>query len=207
MANPVTISCTKCAREYKIEEGTLGATVKCKGCGELFVAAVSKGAPGQPPASSNPPSPQEDDTTVGKAYTLVIESDAARCPNCAQELVGEKAVICVYCGFNNRTRILSRTRKLVDKTPGDYFFWHLPAILSSVVVLASIILLIVYFWKVPGWAASANPEETLPWLLNSLFFRVYMTIMILTIIWYLGLYAAKRFIYYPHPPEEEIFEK
>ena len=207
MSNSVIISCTKCSKEYKVEEKILGASVKCKACGDLFVAAISKPVPSaqaSPPNSKN--DEDEDEGRVGKAYGIVLESDTAKCPNCAKELVNSKAIICVFCGFNSRTRTWNRTKKLVDRTPADYIWWHLPAIVSSVVVFASIILLAIYFWKVPGWA-DANPNDTLPWLLNTLFVRIYMTIMVLYIAWSLGFYAIKRFIYYPHPPEVEIIDK
>lgn len=204
MANTIVISCGKCSKEYKVEEKILGATVKCKGCGDSFVAALKKS-----PESAPPPKVQEDeeeDGKVGKAYTIVSESETPKCANCAKELLNAKAIICVYCGFNSRTRTWNRTKKLVDKTPGDYILWHLPAIISSVVVVLGLVLLGVYFWKVPGWA-DANPNDTLPWLLNTLFFKIYMTVMVLYLVWSLGFYALKRFVYFPHPPEEEIIDK
>jgi hypothetical protein len=72
--------------------------------------------------------------------------------------------------------------------------------------LLSLITLVVYFWKVGSWA-DANPNDTLPWILNALFCRIYMTIMVAWITWKLGVYAFNRFVYFPHPPEEEIVEK
>lgn len=206
MVTPVSISCTKCAKEYKVEQKIIGASVKCKGCGEMFVAVAKSSSPpsAAPPSHTN--DDEEEEGKVGKAYIIVQESETAKCPNCAKELVGAKAVICVYCGFNSRTRTWNRTKKLVDKTPSDYIWWHLPAIISSIVVIISIIMLVLYFWKVPGWA-DANPNDTLPWLLNTLFVRIYMTIMVVYIAWSLGFYAFKRFVYFPHPPEEEIIDK
>ncbi|MFM7114286.1 MAG: hypothetical protein ACKO26_24380 [Planctomycetota bacterium] len=133
MANPIVISCSKCSKEYKVEEKILGAMVKCKGCGDSFVAAVKK-----PPQSGPSPKVQEDDEEegkVGKAYTIVSETETPKCANCAKELLNAKAIICVHCGFNSRTRTWNRTKKLVDKTAGDYILWHLPAIISSVVVV------------------------------------------------------------------------
>ena len=208
MGNPASISCTKCSKEYKVEDKMLGASVKCKACGEHFVAAISKPNEVNKSSASAPTSQddEEEDGRVGKAYGIVLESETAKCPNCAKELIGTKAIICVHCGFNSRTRTWNRTKKIVERTPVDYMWWHLPAIASSIVVLISIVMLVVYFWKVPGWA-DANPNDTLPWLLNTLFVRIYMTIMVLYIAWSLGFYAIKRFVYFPHPPEEEIIDK
>lgn len=207
MSHPVTISCTKCSKEYKVEAKILGASVKCKACGDSFIAAISSPMP-QPQLSPTPSQNDEDEESgrVGKAYGIVLESESAKCPNCAKELTNAKAIICVFCGFNSRTRTWNRTKKLVDRTPTDYILWHLPAIASSIIVVVSIIMLAIYFWKVPGWA-DANPNDTLPWLLNLLFVRIYMTIMVLYVVWKLGLYAVKRFVYFPHPPEVEIIDK
>ena len=100
MGNPVSISCTKCSKEYKVEDKMLGASVKCKACGEHFVAAISKPNEVNKAAASAPTSQddEEEDGRVGKAYGIVLESETAKCPNCAKELIGTKAMFAVFLG-------------------------------------------------------------------------------------------------------------
>ena len=213
MSAVVIIACSKCGKQYKVPDTTVGSTVRCKGCGGGFVAETAQKSAPTPTVATPAPTPapnsansDDDDEMDGKNYGVILEQDVLRCANCAKEMLNAKAIICVYCGFNSRTRTWNRTQKLVHKGLPDYLWWHFPAIASAIVVLLSLITLVVYFWKVGSWA-DANPNDTLPWILNALFCRIYMTIMVAWITWKLGVYAFNRFVYFPHPPEEEIVEK
>lgn len=158
-------------------------------------------APAAPnPAQKNSYIDEEDDGPA--QYGVNRELEVPRCPNCANELDDEKAVLCVKCGYNLRERVLYRTRKLVHKGFLDYLIWHSLAILFTILIIALIVWNVLVFTKLPDWLGGA--ESTGGWIVGSTFFRLWNTIISLFAIYSMGKVAIIRFFLNPHPPEEEI---
>ena len=53
---------------------------------------------------------------------------AARCPSCANELLSEKDIICVTCGYNLLTREVGVTKKIIESTGQDQLKHLAPAL-------------------------------------------------------------------------------
>lgn len=231
MAQSVTINCPKCKSRLMVPSDKLGAKVQCPGCKTILqtqapAGAASKppGAPKAPPTkaptakpgpSATAPAPAQsaptpaqknsyiDDEDDGPAqYGVNREEEVPRCPNCANELDDEKAVLCVKCGYNLRERVLYRTRKLVHKGFLDYLIWHSLAILFTILIIGIIVWNVLVFTKMPDWLGGA--ESTGGWIVGSTFFRLWNTIISLFAIYSMGKVAVIRFFLNPHPPEEEI---
>lgn len=221
----VVVGCPFCDKQFRILAKNLGAKMKCKGCNQIFVAedfsdtpvpvpvsknpkASSKGPP-QPKSPEKPekkPAPQDDDEEEGGKYEVTIEQEVPRCPNCAKELKSENQVICINCGFNNRTRALNRVKRVQHKGFMDYLKWHLYPIFCTIVVIITIVLLILYYVKYWQWAYDNRQEDTIAWLLANQVAQIYIWVAALAIFWRCGKPAVTRFIFHPHPPEEEIFK-
>lgn len=217
----VVVGCPFCDKQYRILAKNLGAKMKCKGCSQVFVAEdfseapVPVAKPGKPgPKPATPPSQPEkaakkavsEDDEEGGKYEVTVEEDVPRCPNCAKELKNEKQVICINCGFNNRTRSLNRVKRVQHKGFVDYLKWHLYPIFCTIVIIITIVLLVLYYVKYWQWAYDNRQEDTIAWLLANQVSQIYIWVAALTIFWRCGKPAVTRFIFHPHPPEEEIFK-
>ena len=87
------------------------------------VAKVKQAKPKPKPTDED----EEDDAPIG----VTALDMAPRCPNCANEMESEEAVICLTCGYNTRTRIQVETRAVEDTTSMTWFWWLLPGILCA----------------------------------------------------------------------------
>lgn len=149
MADTFDISCPNCGKRLKVPANLEGKKLKCKDCQEVFQvrAPKAKAAPAaaKPAPPPPPPSPflddDDDDDVPGKAakpMTVVHEEDVPKCPHCAKELDPPDAVICVHCGYNNRTREKAETRKVYAADASDWLSHLGPAILLLLVAIALI---------------------------------------------------------------------
>jgi hypothetical protein len=151
MPDTFDISCPNCGKRLKVPAHLEGKKLKCKDCQEVFpVKAPKAGAapaakPAPPPPAAKPPNPflddDDDDDVPGKAakpMNVVHEEDVPRCPHCAKELDPPDAIICVHCGYNNRTRVKAETKKVYAAEATDWMSHLGPAILLLIVALVLI---------------------------------------------------------------------
>lgn len=141
---------------------------------------------------------KDDEEDDGAAYEATTLDLAPRCPNCANELEYEGAVICLHCGYNTRTRLLAQTRKTYDQTALDYFIWWLPAILCVLGIIFLIVWDILYCLYAEGWFEDAWYEMAAHFAV-----KLWMVIGSIFAMYYMGKYAFKRFVFETHPPEVE----
>lgn len=143
-------------------------------------------------AKDAPPAEEEE-----KAYGVTDLDLTPRCPNCANALESEDAVVCLYCGYNLVTRRWATTKKVYANTLGDHILWLLPGLAALFTICLLIIFCLFYCLVLPGWAGG--------WLV--LFVgeqvRIWVVIFVLSCIWTLGFFGYKRLIIEPTPPEVE----
>lgn len=204
MATSISIVCPECGKEIKAPENVLGKKVRCKGCQATFVArkASAKAAPPKPAKAPPKPNPRSaDDDEDEDPYKLVDVSLAPRCPDCANE-IEEGDVICLTCGYNLRTRMKAKTRKIYDTTFGEHFLWLLPGIGCVLAILSLIGFDVWYLMKIDDLVP--NPEES--WYLvmwTSGGIKLWVVLMSIGLSWLAGKFAFKRLILHPKPPEVE----
>jgi len=136
----------------------------------------------------------------------VVEEEVPRCPNCVQELESEDQVICLNCGFNNRTRTLNRVKRIQHKGFVDYLKWYAYPIFCTIMIVITASLLVLYYVRYRSWAIDNRAEDTVAWLLANQVSQIYIWVAALTVFWKCGKPAVMRFIVNPHPPEEEVFK-
>lgn len=219
MANaPIQIACPECSKKLTVTQELLGKKVRCKGCSKVFLAAQSPAAnPAKAkeekkeetssPAKAAQALAEEDDPEFGKRpYGMTDTVLIPRCPNCANELLSANDVVCVYCGYNNRTRTIGKTKKTYDVSGGDKFLWLLPGIICAIVCITVLIMNIVYLVKIDSWVEKEENQPDPPWyaFIAHTSIKLWMVIISLGILWVLGKYAVKRLIFENKPPEEEI---
>ncbi len=196
MAGNLKIACPKCKKALQVPEVLAGKRIRCPGCSENI--AVPKPASAKPAAPAPAAAGKHDDEWgPAHAYGMLIEPDKPRCPFCASE-VEEDQVVCLKCGYNLQTREKQGTRVLHPTTGGDYVLWLLPGILCVFVVLAAIGMIVILWLRQPSLGETLQ-EYFQDWLWG----RVYGSLFMGFIIWFAGVFAYKRLIRNPHPPEIE----
>ncbi|HTU88583.1 MAG TPA: hypothetical protein VMF69_00665 [Gemmataceae bacterium] len=222
MATSILIVCPECGKQIKAPDNVLGKKVRCKFCQAAFVARKGggKAPPAKPPKSNSkadggnkakPPAGQaaakpssrivDDDDDDPNPYVLEDVSLAPRCPDCANE-IDEGQVICLYCGYNLRTREKAKTRKIYDLTFGEHFLWLLPGIGCALAVFLLIGFNVWYLLKINdviNWDTA--PFYLGIWTIGGI--KLWVVIMSLFLIWLAGKFAVKRLILHPKPPEVE----
>ena len=63
-----------------------------------------------------PDRPTIDDEEDANPYGVTALDTAPRCPDCANEMESEDAIICLHCGYNSRTRVKIEARAVDDVT-------------------------------------------------------------------------------------------
>jgi DNA-directed RNA polymerase subunit M/transcription elongation factor TFIIS len=224
MADTITIACPECEKKMTAPAAVAGKKVRCKACGHAFAAkalpvkpaadkpeAKKKPAPAKPPANkpdpakaAKPKPPVDDDEDDdGKPYIPTDMSFAPRCPDCANEMESETAIICLHCGYNTQTREKSKFRKVHDTTGGDVFTWLLPGIICAVVVVALITWDVLYCVLINEWVSEEDSWYLSMW--RSLGIKLWMVIVSLFFIYLAGKFAVKRLILDNKPPEIERY--
>ncbi len=220
MAETVAVSCPECGKNMKIRAETLGKKIRCKGCDEVFVARDSgktavtskpaskpapkpaaKAKPAAPAAASNiVPFKEEEDEEGSNPYGITELSTSARCPECANEMESEEAIICLHCGYNTQTRIRAETKVTVDTTPGDVVVWLMPGILCVVGIILLLTGDIVFCVFIDDWV---DGSDTWSWM-NWFFWKFWGSIINCFIMFFLGRFAVERLIMNSTPPEIEV---
>ena len=109
----VTVECNHCHKTYRVDAKVTGKKVRCKNCGQIFLAVLPDSGPSS-----------DGDLYAGLAQAAAVERqyspavaiaamyddapaaevpvDAPACPSCRASLPLDQAV-CLNCGFNRRT--------------------------------------------------------------------------------------------------------
>src|SRR5690242_88657 len=119
MSSVVDVSCPNCDKTLKVSPAFFGKRVKCKSCEHAFVVQDPAAAPRPPPAPPKRPF-DDDDEGPDKIEVISEGDDIPRCPHCAKELDPPDAIVCIHCGFNNRTREKAETKKVWAPTFEDW---------------------------------------------------------------------------------------
>ncbi|MCS7021460.1 MAG: hypothetical protein NZ703_10810 [Gemmataceae bacterium] len=170
MAGAIATRCPHCQTPLKVPDSLAGKRVKCKKCENTFVVPVSPpaaapprpaakatpqaAAPSASSATSEPPRPKRpfDDDDEGVAQVGVVqERDVPRCPHCAMELVPPDAIVCIHCGFNNRTRVKADTKKVYAATFSDWFMHLAPGVLALLTCIGLIVLNVITTLNMRSW--------------------------------------------------------
>jgi hypothetical protein len=201
------IVCPECKKSFKGRDDLQGKRIRCPGCGASFVAGQT-GAEDEAAAllmasDSGPakPTPEEEEDNPNP-YGVQTVAIGPRCPNCANEMVSEDAVVCLFCGYNVQTRRVGETKKVLARTGGDWAAWITPGIACAVGILLLCLNQIIWiFWL----GSMAEGSDSWFWAIGaSEAWRWWMTAIILGIIWGMGQFAFKRLIVEPTPPEVEL---
>jgi hypothetical protein len=210
MATTILIVCPECGKKIKAPDNVIGKRVRCKFCQAAFVASKGPGKPpaGKPaklpagkPAKPAKPAVDEDEDDDSNPYAPTEISLAPRCPDCANEME-EGQIVCLICGYNTRTRIKAKTRKVYDLTGGEHFMWLLPGIACALTVLGLLGFDIWYLLKIDDLINKENDSWYVAmWAVGGI--KLWIIIMSLFFIWLAGKFAVKRLILHPKPPEVE----
>ena len=229
MAEAITIACPECEKKITAPAAAVGKKIKCKGCEHVFVVkapagpkaadkpagkAVAKAPTGKPAggkageakkkpapdAKTAKPKPADDDDELdSNPYGVTSLDTTPRCPDCANELESEDAVICLHCGYNTRTRMKAETRAVEDVTGMTVFLWLLPGIVATLVFLFLLTLDLLYTFKIDVYVDKDNDWFgfiSYPW------FKIWVIWAPTTIVMVgCATFAVKRLILNPKPPE------
>jgi hypothetical protein len=204
------ITCPECKKSFKGRDELEGKRIRCPGCGTSFVvkadddedAAAALLMAGDSGPAPPRPSVDDEDEDNPNPYGVTTIKIGARCPNCANEMESEDAIICLFCGYNVQTRKVGETKKVLERTGGDWAEWTLPGILVASFILLQILLHI--FWICWTSYQYRYSDNWFWYITSSEAYRMWMTFFTLSDMWALGLFAYKRLILEPSPPEREL---
>lgn len=160
---------------------------------------------GKPSAKTPAKTPEKGKADINEddeanPYGISATYLGARCPECANAMESEDAVVCLFCGFNTRTRERSKTRKIRDVTGGDVFLWLLPGIACVLGIILIIVYNIVYWIYISDWV---NKEQDWYSFLDSQGWKMWQLIPSLFGIYKAGRFAIVRLFIDNQPPEIE----
>ena len=208
MAEAITIACPECDKKLTVAAASVGKKIRCKACEHVFVvkAPAASKAPAAKPAAkaadakkkpAPKPKPPDDDEEDSKPYGITSVDTTPRCPECANELESEDAVICLTCGYNTRTRVRVESKAVEDVTGMMVFLWLLPGILCVLLVLTLLTFDIFYTIRISEYVEGAWYE-----FISYPFFVIWI-IWAPTVVVMVGAttFAVRRLILHPRPPE------
>ena len=111
----------------------------------------------------------------------------------------EDAVICIHCGYNTQTRSRVASKVTIETTSADYFQWWLPGILCIFLIFVLIGWDVFYVFFFPAMVKDGFYE----WLAYP-GLRFWGVIVSIFMMFFAGLFAVKRLILNPTPPEKEV---
>ncbi|HWG41626.1 MAG TPA: hypothetical protein VN688_02490 [Gemmataceae bacterium] len=220
MATTILIVCPECGKQIKAPDNVLGKRVRCKFCQAAFVASqgaakppTGKSAkppankPAKPPANkpaagkpSKPAKPAVDEEDDENPYGVTDTDLAYRCPDCANEMESEDAIVCLICGYNTQTRERIHTRKIHGNTTGEQILWLLPGIVCVLAIISVIIFDIWYLMKIDDMV---DEKEFFWGILAHKGIKFWVVLISLFILFFTGKFALKRLIIHYAPPEIE----
>lgn len=222
MSNTIAIVCPQCEKKFAAPPEVAGKRVKCKGCGEAFVAkaigakaaapakakvaatkkAVAEVAPVEEvvPVEEVTPVAAVDDDDDSNPYAITDADTGHRCPHCANEMENEDSVVCLNCGYNTETRTQVKTHVVADQGFIEYTLWLGPAILCLLLCIGLITWNIIYDLYVSEWFDEKH------WLnfLGHLSIRMWMGIISTFIVYLAGRFGIVRLFFHTKPPEIEL---
>ncbi len=161
----------------------------------------AKPAPKPEPKPEAKPSPGMDEDDGPIRYGVNEEHLTARCPECANEMESEEAVVCLHCGFNTQTRTRATRKVVKEPSGGEVFLWLLPGIGCVLGIIVGLVFVILHTVKSTEWFLDAWYE-----FLSYAPFKLWAWIVYLFAAFYLGRFAVKRLLINNMPPEEEVKE-
>jgi hypothetical protein len=218
MAESITVVCPECHKAIQAPADFAGKKVRCKQCGNVFRAspappqgAIARTVGGKPPAAANnvrpqvaplaPSTDEDEDDGGGNPYSVKTDGSegVARCPECANEMDGPDAVICLHCGYNTVTRERHSLKKIEHVTDADKFMYLLPGFVCAFAILFLIVVDVLY-------CALLRPNKDAPWIVDVLGYggtKLWVVISTLFAMAFLARFAVLRLILHPNPPEVE----
>jgi DNA-directed RNA polymerase subunit RPC12/RpoP len=197
-----SVACPKCKKTFRTSDEVKDKRVRCPLCSAAFVVKKFASQEEPPAKAENKANPSADDDDAANPYGVKDAAVVARCPNCANEMESETAVICLYCGYNTQTRSLGKTQRVARQTGGDRFQWLMPGVLSLLGLLALVFLQCLL---VLGLGAKYRNED---WWVANLFFNepayLWITLIVAGVMWGVGRFVFKRLILEPTPPEQVL---
>jgi predicted Zn finger-like uncharacterized protein len=201
------VRCPRCQEIFRVR---LGETLKVDLGGAEAREAIKAAKQSQPEPQAAPPpepaaaapappsAPSLDDDWANEdnpnPYGVTTIDLRPRCPNCANPLESDEAVVCLHCGYNTQTRAAIRLKKTVETTTGDRLTWLMPGLLALGGMIALILLSLFYCVALPAILGdSFLVHESL---------RMWLTLILLGAMWPLGRYAMNRLVFNPTPPEK-----
>jgi hypothetical protein len=118
---PINAACSFCSKTYVLDDAVRGKKVRCKGCGNIFVANDL-----MPTASASSPKQNAVFDDVGTSYDRAPArestgensqhwlSQSAPCPKCGADLPNANR-ICLNCGYDRQSGARAKTQVLRDK--------------------------------------------------------------------------------------------
>jgi len=202
MAN-ATLACPKCKKTFRSSDDVKDTRIRCPLCAFEFVVREFAGDD-KPPiakvkAKPKPKSAEEDEDDVNP-YDVNVIAIVPRCPNCANQMESEAAVICLYCGYNTQTRTLGKTKRVFRQSGADKAKWLMPGILCLGLIFG---LMLLQNYYILGLGGQFRGEDG--WLWKLLFSEpvyLWLTLMVAGVAWVVGRFVFKRLILEPTPPEE-----
>ena len=182
MPATLDITCTKCGKAMKVPAEFEGKKIRCKECQQILLVSAAKPAkaakatkaaakPAQAESGTKPSPPppsapksrfheedEEEDEKNPKAMGVIKEEDIARCPHCAKELDPPDAVVCISCGFNNKTREKFNTKKTIKPEANDWMNHLGPGIIALVIAVGLIVMDILVLLNMKDWIAGSFLE-------------------------------------------------
>src|SRR5262245_57559162 len=150
----VNIACPACAQIFRGSDDVQGTRIRCPLCGHSFV--VTEFAPDEPAMATAAKAPrkaarddddEDDDPNPYGVRTLDLRP---RCPNCANEMESEDAIVCLYCGYNTQTRTAAQTKRVVHQSGVDKTKWILPGVLTLCGMFLLVLLQLLYVLGLGG---------------------------------------------------------
>ncbi len=215
MATVPSIVCPGCQKSFKGRPDLVGKKIRCPKCQHPFIV------PGNPSPQEDfvltgpkeeeaedkaaaimaePPkkSPFQDDDEGPDNYEVTHTDLSARCPNCANKMESEDAIVCLFCGYNTQTRTWGQTKTVIERQWSDWFWWQFPAYCSLSAVVSKVIgalyycLVMPYNVKDEWYAFMVDHEST----------RLWTVIFGLFTVWAEGWVVYWRLIIHPPAPEK-----
>jgi DNA-directed RNA polymerase subunit M/transcription elongation factor TFIIS len=213
MAATITVVCPECSKTMHAPADFAGKKVRCKACGHIFRAspappagaiarsAESKSAAAAKVTKSAPIAPVSDDDEDGDGNPYLVTSDTknSRCPECANEMEGEDAIICLHCGYNTVTREKLAMRKVHEITSADRFLWLLPGFICGGIVLFLLLFDLLFCLLVQADRNSSWFVLLMAWSGT----KMWVCIGSIFFMFFAGRFAYLRLILHPNPPEIE----
>jgi DNA-directed RNA polymerase subunit RPC12/RpoP len=203
------IVCPDCKKSFKGRDELEGKRIRCPACGSSFVAKASADdeAAAMLMAADSAPMPanatnDDDEEENANPYAVETISVAARCPNCANLMATEDAIICLFCGYNTQSRTLGKTKRVIATTGGDWAGWSGPGIACLLGIVFVVLLQMTYTVALPYW--TRNDDMWLWNMLCSEAMYLWITMILVACIWPMGIFVFKRLVVEPKPPESEI---